>query len=67
MAMGTVKWFNAAKGFSFIEADSGGKDVFLSISAVESAGFSTLLEGTKVSYEIVLSRGKECAENLQVG
>lgn len=67
MAFGTVKWFNATKGFGFIEPDSGGKDVFVHISAVEKAGLSSLNEGDKVSYEIVQNRGKESAENLRVG
>lgn len=67
MATGTVKWFNPAKGFCFIQPDSGGKDVFVHISAVEKAGLSTLNEGAKVSYEVVANRGKESAENLRVG
>ncbi len=67
MAAGTVKWFNATKGFGFIEPDSGGKDVFVHISAVERAGLSSLNEGAKVSYEIVPNRGRESAENLRVG
>jgi cold shock protein len=67
VAFGTVKWFNATKGFGFIEPDSGGKDVFVHISAVEKAGLGSLNEGDKVSYEIVQNRGKESAENLSVG
>jgi CspA family cold shock protein len=67
VAFGTVKWFNATKGFGFIEPDSGGKDVFVHISAVEKAGLTSLNEGAKVSYEIVANRGKESAENLRVG
>ena len=67
MATGTVKWFNAAKGFGFIQPDGGGKDVFVHISAVEKAGLNTLNEGAKVSYEVVPNRGKESAENLRVG
>ena len=67
MATGTVKWFNGQKGFGFIEPDSGGKDVFVHISAVEKAGLSSLNEGAKVSYEIVANRGKESAENLRLG
>ena len=66
MATGTVKWFNATKGFGFIQPDGGGKDVFVHISAVERAGLSTLNEGAKVSYEIVSDRGKEYAGNLRV-
>ena len=65
MATGTVKWFNATKGFGFIEPDDGGKDVFVHISAVERAGLSTLNEGQKVSYEVQPGRdGKSSAENL---
>jgi CspA family cold shock protein len=66
LATGTVKWFNATKGFGFIQPDGGGKDVFVHISAVERAGLSTLNEGAKVSYEIVSDRGKEYAGNLRV-
>jgi CspA family cold shock protein len=62
-----VKWFNATKGFGFIQPDNGGKDVFVHISAVERAGLSSLNEGAKVSYEIVNDRGKESAGNLRVG
>ena len=67
VATGTVKWFNPAKGFGFIQPDNGGKDVFVHISAVERAGLSTLNEGAKVSYEEKKSRGKMSAENLRVG
>jgi CspA family cold shock protein len=67
VAIGTVKWFNATKGYGFIEPDSGGKDVFVHISAVERAGYNSLAEGAKVSYEVVANRGKESAENLRVG
>jgi CspA family cold shock protein len=62
-----VKWFNATKGFGFIQPDNGGKDVFVHISAVEKAGFSGLAEGAKVSYEVVNERGKEAAANLRIG
>jgi CspA family cold shock protein len=67
VAKGTVKWFNATKGFGFIQPDNGGKDVFVHISAVEKAGFTSLAEGAKVSFEVVANRGKESAENLRVG
>ena len=67
VATGTVKWFNPTKGFGFIQPDTGGKDVFVHISAVEKAGLSNLSEGAKVSYEVVANRGKESAENLRVG
>ena len=66
MAMGTVKWFNATKGYGFIQPDGGGKDVFVHISAVEKAGYTSLAEGAKVSFEVVANRGKESAENLRV-
>ena len=66
MATGTVKWFNATKGFGFIQPDGGGKDVFVHISAVEKAGLSSLNEGAKVSYDIISDRGKDSAGNLKV-
>jgi CspA family cold shock protein len=65
--MGTVKWFNVTKGYGFIQPDTGGKDVFVHISAVEKAGYTSLAEGAKVSFEIVPNRGKESAENLRLG
>ncbi len=64
MATGTVKWFNAQKGFGFIEPSDGSKDVFVHISAVERAGWTTLNEGQKVSFEVVTERGKQAAGNL---
>ena len=66
MATGTVKWFNPTKGYGFIAPQSGGKDVFVHISAVERAGLSTLNEGVVVDYEVVANKGKESAENLKV-
>jgi CspA family cold shock protein len=66
VASGTVKWFNATKGYGFIQPDGGGKDVFVHISAVEKAGFSSLAEGAKVTFDIVQNRGKESAENLRM-
>lgn len=65
MAAGTVKWFNAQKGFGFIQPNDGSKDVFVHISAVERAGLSNLAEGQKVSFDVVDNRGKSAAENLQ--
>jgi CspA family cold shock protein len=67
MATGTVKWFNPTKGYGFIAPQSGGKDVFVHISAVERAGLTSLNEGQKVQYEVVTNRGREAAENLKVG
>jgi CspA family cold shock protein len=66
MAKGTVKWFNPTKGFGFIQPSTGGKDVFVHISAVEKAGLSTLNEGQTVEYEEVANRGKTSAEHLKV-
>ncbi|OGA22865.1 MAG: cold-shock protein [Betaproteobacteria bacterium RIFCSPLOWO2_02_FULL_65_24] len=65
MAIGTVKWFNAAKGFGFIQPKDNSKDVFVHISAVERAGMGTLNEGQSVSYEVVNERGKLAASNLK--
>ena len=66
MATGTVKWFNPAKGFGFIEPEDGSKDAFVHISAVERAGLTTLNEGQKVSYELQPGQnGKFAAENLK--
>ncbi len=67
MTAGTVKWFNATKGFGFIEPEDGSKDVFVHISAVERAGLSSLSEAQKVSYELQPGQnGKSSAENLSV-
>jgi cold shock protein len=66
VATGIVKWFYAKKGYGFIAPDGGGKDVFVHISAVEKAGFSSLVEGAKVTFDIVANRGKESAENLRL-
>ena len=65
MATGTVKWFNATKGFGFIQPSDGGKDVFVHISAVERAGLNGLNEGQKVDYEIATERGRSAAVNLR--
>ena len=68
MATGTVKWFNAEKGYGFIQPESGSKDVFVHISAVERAGLSTLKEGQKISFDTERDQrsGKESATNLKV-
>ena len=64
---GTVKWFNATKGYGFIQPEGGGPDAFVHISAVERAGLDTLHEGQRVQYELVPGRnGKSSAENLKV-
>jgi CspA family cold shock protein len=67
MATGTVKWFNEQKGYGFIEPDTGGKDVFVHISAVERSGLPGLAEGQKISYEVQADRrtGKESAVDLK--
>ena len=62
---GTVKWFNATKGYGFIDPSNGGPDVFVHISAVERAGMSSLREGQKLEYELAAgNNGKKAAENL---
>lgn len=67
MATGTVKWFDATKGFGFIQPDSGGEDAFVHISAVERAGMREIVEGQKLSYELERDKksGKNSATNLQ--
>jgi CspA family cold shock protein len=66
MASGKVKWFNAQKGFGFIQPDDGGKDVFVHISAVERAGLTALKDGQAVSYDVQQDRGKAAAANLKL-
>jgi cold shock protein len=68
MQSGIVKWFNAQKGFGFIQPDAGGADIFVHISAVERAGLRGLAEGQKISYEIVVDNrsGKSSADRLEV-
>ena len=67
MANGTVKWFNADKGYGFIQPDAGGADVFVHITAVERAGLRSLADGQKVSYELQTGRnGKENAADLKL-
>ena len=63
---GTVKWFNSQKGYGFVQPQSGGKDVFVHISAVERAGLSGLNEGQVVEYEEVANKGKTSVENLKL-
>ena len=66
MATGTVKWFNAHKGFGFIQPEDGGKDVFVHITAVQAAGLNGLDENQRVTYEVVAERGKQAAANLRL-
>ena len=67
MAAGTVKWFNAQKGYGFIAPDDGGKDVFVHVSAVDRAGLSGLRDGQKITFEVETDRrsGKPSATNLR--
>ena len=68
MAKGTVKWFNPAKGYGFIQPEEGSRDVFVHISAVERAGLATLDEGQNISFEVVPGQdGRVSAENLVLG
>jgi CspA family cold shock protein len=66
MAIGTVKWFNATKGYGFIMPSDGGKDVFVHITAVQAAGLNGLNDGQKVSFDTVMERGKAAAANLKL-
>ena len=67
MQTGTVKWFNDQKGYGFLQPDNGGNDIFVHISAVQAAGFNSLQEGQKISYELQEDQrsGKQSAANLQ--
>jgi CspA family cold shock protein len=65
MATGTVKWFNASKGFGFIEPEDGGNDVFVHISAVEAAGLRDLADGQKIEFDVQEEKGKQSACNLK--
>ena len=65
MAKGKVKWFNATKGYGFIESQDSGKDVFVHISAVQEAGLRSLDEGQVIEFDIVENKGKESAENIK--
>jgi CspA family cold shock protein len=63
-----VKWFNPTKGYGFVKPETGGPDVFVHISAVEKAGYTSLAEGARLSFELVANRsGKMAAENLRLG
>ena len=66
MATGTVKWFNATKGFGFIQPDTGGADVFVHITAVQKAGLVGLDDNAKVEYELETQRGKTSAVDLKL-
>ena len=66
MATGSVKWFNATKGYGFIMPKDGGKDVFVHITAVQAAGLKGLNDGQNVSYDVVMERGKAAAANLKL-
>ena len=66
MAQGTVKWFNATKGYGFIMPEDGGKDVFVHITAVQAAGLKGLNDGQKVNFDIAMERGKAAATNLKL-
>ncbi|OIN82910.1 cold-shock protein [Francisella sp. TX07-6608] len=66
MRQGTVKFFNTAKGFGFIEPQDGGKDMFVHMSEVENSGLRSLREGEKVSFENGGNRGKPCAIKIKV-
>lgn len=63
---GTVKWYNPAKKYGFIEPDNGDSDVFVHISALEAAGYQTLLEGQRVSYDLASNKGKQSAANIKL-
>jgi CspA family cold shock protein len=66
MPSGQVKWFNATRGFGFIQPDGGGPDAFVHITAVQAAGLTGLAEGQRVTYELIRERGKSSATNLKL-
>lgn len=66
MTTGTVKWFNPTKGYGFIQPESGDKDVFVHISALQEAGLATLQEGQRIEYELASNKGRTSAVNLKV-
>ena len=65
-ATGTLKWFNAQKGFGFIQPEDGGQGLFVHITAVQAAGLRDLAENQRVTYEVVTERGKQAAANLRL-
>lgn len=67
MASGTVKWFNASKGFGFITPTGGGPDVFVHITAVQATGLQGLNDGQQVTFDVTAERGKQAAVNLKLG
>lgn len=66
MALGTVKWFNSTKGYGFIRPEDGGADIFVHVTAVQRAGLASLIEGQRITYEVVRDRGKLAAANLSM-
>jgi CspA family cold shock protein len=66
MAMGTVKWFNAGKGFGFIQPEDGSRDVFVHISAVQRAGLGTLNDGQRIKYNVINKRDKRVADDIKI-
>jgi len=66
VASGTVKWFNEERGYGFIKHDNSGRDIFIHVKEVQKAGYSSLVEGAQVEFDIVERRGREAAENLRV-
>ena len=66
MATGTIKWFDAKKGFGFITPDDGGKDAFLHVSALQAANISSVTDGQAVSFELTEQRGKQAASEIQL-
>ena len=66
MAVGTVKWFDAIKGYGFIKPEKGGKDVFVHVSGLERSGLNSLEEGQRVEYEISTNKGKQSAVDIKL-
>jgi CspA family cold shock protein len=63
---GTVKWFNEARGYGFIKPDNSGRNVFVHVKEIQKAGYSSLVDGAQVEFDIVERRGREAAQNLRV-